>query len=175
MQQCCFATFAISIQAIYEFEWSHRFSVRFTIIDTPGFGDWVDNTSSYQPVIKFLEDQHESFFRQESQPRRDQKTYMRVHACLYFIPYSSQGLRPLDIQATKELSKRTYLIPVVCKADTISPRAMSAFKEMPFRIIRLQYTFAPLRVKIKTLLIAILTSCRRCHSQLSGTCIDLPF
>lgn len=59
--------------------------VRLTVIDTPGFGDYVNNRDSWMPIIEFLDDQHESYMLQEQQPRRVDKIDLRVHACLYFI------------------------------------------------------------------------------------------
>jgi cell division control protein 12 len=61
------------------------FKVQLTVIDTPGFGDYVNNRNNWDPIIEFLDDQHESFMRQEQQPARLGKIDMRVHACLYFI------------------------------------------------------------------------------------------
>lgn len=41
--------------------------------------------SSWAPIVEFIDDQHESFMRQEQQPHRSEKQDLRVHACLYFI------------------------------------------------------------------------------------------
>ncbi|KAI7275869.1 cdc12 like protein, partial [Hortaea werneckii] len=49
------------------------FKVRLTVIDTPGFGDYVNNRDSWQPIIEFLDDQHESYMLQEQQPKRTEK------------------------------------------------------------------------------------------------------
>jgi cell division control protein 12 len=61
------------------------FKVKLTVIDTPGFGDYVNNKDSWLPIIDFIDDQHESYMRQEQQPDRSDKLDQRVHACLYFI------------------------------------------------------------------------------------------
>ncbi len=42
-------------------------------------------TRSWAPIIDFLDDQHETYMRQEQQPQRGDKVDMRVHACLYFV------------------------------------------------------------------------------------------
>ena len=55
------------------------------MIDTPGFGDYVNNRDSWVPIIDFVDDQHETYMRQEQQPMRAEKSDLRVHACLYFI------------------------------------------------------------------------------------------
>lgn len=62
-----------------------QFKVKLTVIDTPGFGDYVNNRDSWVPIIDFVDDQHETYMRQEQQPERVEKSDLRVHACLYFI------------------------------------------------------------------------------------------
>eukprot|EP00158_Paraphelidium_tribonemae_P002491 Partr_v1_DN25411_c0_g1_i4_m53618 putative Cell division control protein len=105
------------------------FVVNLNVIDTPGFGDYVNNSGSWDPIMRFIDDQHESYFRQESQPNRQNLTDMRVHAVLYFINPTGHSLRPLDVEVMKQLGRRCNLIPVIAKADTISPRDRAAFKE----------------------------------------------
>lgn len=100
-----------------------------TVIDTPGFGDYVNNRDSWMPIIEFLDDQHESYMLQEQQPRRVDKIDLRVHACLYFIRPTGHTLKPLDIEVMKRLSSRVNLIPVVAKADTLSPSDLARFKQ----------------------------------------------
>jgi cell division control protein 12 len=104
-------------------------AVRLTVIDTPGFGDYVNNRDSWLPIIEFLDDQHESYMLQEQQPRRTDKIDLRVHACLYFIRPTGHTLKPLDIEVMKRLCSRVNLIPVVAKADTLSPSDLAKFKQ----------------------------------------------
>lgn len=81
------------------------------------------------PIIEFLDDQHESYMLQEQQPRRVDKIDLRVHACLYFIRPTGHTLKPLDIEVMKRLSSRVNLIPVVAKADTLSPVDLARYKQ----------------------------------------------
>lgn len=104
------------------------FKVRLTVIDTPGFGDYVNNRDSWQPIIEFLDDQHESYMLQEQQPKRSDKIDLRVHACLFFIRPTGHTLKPLDIEVMKRLATRVNLIPVIAKADTLSPADLARFK-----------------------------------------------
>ncbi|OAV92700.1 hypothetical protein PTTG_02503 [Puccinia triticina 1-1 BBBD Race 1] len=105
------------------------FRVQLTVIDTPGFGDYVNNRDSWVPIVDFIDDQHESFMRQEQQPHRSEKLDMRVHACLYFIRPTGHTLKPLDIETMKRLGSRVNLIPVVAKADTLTPQDLERFKQ----------------------------------------------
>ncbi|KAG8529815.1 Septin spn4 [Bacidia gigantensis] len=114
------------------------FKVRLTVIDTPGFGDYVNNRDSWMPIIEFLDDQHESYMLQEQQPRRVDKIDLRVHACLYFIRPTGHTLKPLDIEVMKRLSSRVNLIPVIAKADTLSPTDLARFKHRIRNVIEMQ-------------------------------------
>lgn len=104
------------------------FHIRLNIIDTPGFGDNVNNKDAWQPIVEFIDDQHESYLRQEQQPDRRNIIDMRVHACLYFIRPTGHSLKPLDIEAMREISTRVNLIPVIAKADTLSSSEIKDFK-----------------------------------------------
>jgi cell division control protein 12 len=82
--------------------------------------------------------QHESYMRQEQQPKRQDKIDLRVHACLYFIRPTGHTLRPLDIEVMKRLGSRVNLIPVIAKADTLSPSDLQKFKERIRKVIAAQ-------------------------------------
>lgn len=79
--------------------------------------------------MEFIDDQHESYMRQEQQPLRRDKQDLRVHACLYFIRPSGTTIKPLDIEVMKRLGTRVNLIPVIAKADTMTPEDLLAFKQ----------------------------------------------
>ncbi|KAJ3165637.1 hypothetical protein HK101_000193 [Irineochytrium annulatum] len=105
------------------------FNVRLTVIDTPGFGDYVNNQDCWVPIIEFLDEQHQMYMHHENKSTRKAADDLRVHVCLYFIPPTGHTLRPLDIEVMKQLSTRVNLIPVIAKADTITPTDMLAFKD----------------------------------------------
>jgi cell division control protein 12 len=112
-----------------------NFKLNLNIIDTPGFGDNVDNSNSWTSIVEFLDDQHLSYMKQEAQPHRDQIKDLRVHACLYFIRPTGHTLKPLDIETMKKLGTRVNLIPVISKADTLTPNEMLEFKKRIREII----------------------------------------
>lgn len=115
-----------------------NFKLNLNIIDTPGFGDNINNNLSWNSIIEFLDDQHLSFMKQESQPDRSKIKDLRVHACLYFIKPTGHTLKPLDIITMKKLSSRVNLIPVIGKADTLTPNEMLEFKKRIREIIEIQ-------------------------------------
>ncbi|KAI9204223.1 Septin-domain-containing protein [Polychytrium aggregatum] len=105
------------------------FNVQLTVIDTPGFGDYVNNRDCWAPIVNFIDDQHHGYMKHESRPERKNSDDLRVHACLYFIQPTGHTLKPLDIEVMKQLSTRVNLIPVIAKADTLTPSDMQAFKD----------------------------------------------
>ncbi|PWY98350.1 putative CDC12-septin [Testicularia cyperi] len=115
-----------------------QFKVKLTVIDTPGYGDYVNNRDSWTPIVDFIDDQHELYMRQEQQPERLEKTDLRVHACLYFIRPTGHTLKPLDIETMKRLGTRVNLIPVVAKADTLTPVDLETFKQRIREVIATQ-------------------------------------
>ncbi|ODN84532.1 hypothetical protein L202_00463 [Cryptococcus amylolentus CBS 6039] len=106
------------------------FNIKLTVIDTPGFGDYVNNRDSWSPIVDFIDDQHESYMRQEQQPHRKDKQDLRIHACLYFIKPTGTTLKPLDVEIMKKLGTRVNLIPVIAKADTMTPEDLLNFKQI---------------------------------------------
>ncbi|KAK6463165.1 Cdc12 septin [Scheffersomyces coipomensis] len=115
-----------------------NFKIRLNIIDTPGFGNNVNNHESWTPIIDFIDDQHEAYMKQEQQPSRLEKKDLRVHACLYFIRPTGHSLKPLDIEIMKRLSTRVNLIPIIAKSDTLSPKELEIFKSRIRDIIEAQ-------------------------------------
>ncbi|TIC19478.1 Septin [Wallemia mellicola] len=115
-----------------------QFKVKLTVIDTPGFGDYVNNRDSWSPIIDFVDDQHESYMRQEQQPNRQEKSDMRVHACLYFVRPTGHTLKPLDIEIMKRLGTRVNLVPVIAKADTLTQSDLQSFKKRILEVIEAQ-------------------------------------
>ena len=75
-----------------------------------GFGDAVDNSNCWDPVISYVESQYEAFL--DAETRVNRITAMpdtRVHACLYFIAPSGHGLKPLDVEFMKRLHDKVNL------------------------------------------------------------------
>ncbi|KAL7976843.1 hypothetical protein Chor_008792, partial [Crotalus horridus] len=77
-----------------------------TIVDTPGFGDAVDNSNCWQPVIDYIDSKFEDYLNAESRVNRRQMPDNRVQCCLYFIAPSGHGLKPLDIEFMKRLHEK---------------------------------------------------------------------
>lgn len=115
-----------------------NFQLRVNVIDTPGFGDNVNNNKAWQSLVDFIDDQHDTYMRQEQQPYRDVKFDLRVHAVLYFIKPTGHGLKPLDIETMKRISTRANLIPIIAKSDTLTATELQTFKARIRQVIEAQ-------------------------------------
>jgi len=102
--------------------------LRLTVVDTPGYGDAIDNTDSFKPIVQYIDDQFEKYFKDESGLNRRNIVDNRIHCCFYFINPAGHGLKPLDIQFMKMLHHKVNLVPVVAKADTLTKAEMERLK-----------------------------------------------
>merc|ERR1711973_133718 len=80
--------------------------LRLTVVDTPGFGDAVDNTDCWKPIIEYIDSKFEQYLNAESRVHRTQFPDDRVHCCLYFIAPTGHTLKPLDIEFMKRLHQK---------------------------------------------------------------------
>lgn len=100
------------------------------IIDTPGFGDNLDNELCLSEIENYLKQQFDLVLAEETRIRRNPRFVdTRVHVMLYFITPTGHGLRELDIQCMKRLSKYVNIIPVVGRADSFTEDEMTHFKK----------------------------------------------
>ena len=53
----------------------------------------------------------------------------RVHACLYFIAPTGHALKPLDIEFMRRIHQHVNIIPVIGKADSLTPEELNSFKK----------------------------------------------
>ncbi|KAL9546701.1 hypothetical protein MBANPS3_006536 [Mucor bainieri] len=103
--------------------------ISLTIVDTPGFGDNIDNEKCFQEIVGYLERQYDDILAEESRIKRNPRFRdNRVHALLYFISPTGHALREIDIELMRRLSPRVNVIPVVGRADSLTPQELKDFK-----------------------------------------------
>ncbi|XP_022786669.1 septin-7-like isoform X2 [Stylophora pistillata] len=103
--------------------------LRLTVVDTPGFGDAVDNTDCWKPIIEYIDNKFEEYLNAESRVFRSPFPDDRVHCCLYFIAPTGHCLKPLDIEFMKRLHNKVNVVPVIAKADTLTHDECTKFKK----------------------------------------------
>ncbi|KAF9527310.1 Septin-domain-containing protein [Crepidotus variabilis] len=104
--------------------------IALTVVDTPGFGDNIDNEAGFQEIMTHLERQYDDILAEQSRIKRNPRFRdNRVHALLYFIPPTGHSLREMDIELMRRLSPRVNVIPVIGKADSLTPTELKMFKK----------------------------------------------
>jgi septin 3/9/12 len=84
---------------------------------------------SWDPIIKYIKDQHSAYLRKELTAMRDRYIQdTRIHCCLYFINPTGHSLRPIDVIVMKKLSEVVNVVPVIAKSDSLSLDERVAFK-----------------------------------------------
>ncbi|KAL9715852.1 Cell division control protein 3 [Leucoagaricus gongylophorus] len=100
-----------------------------TVVDTPGFGDFVNNDDSWRPIVENIESRFDSYLEQENRVNRSKIADNRIHACLYFIQATGHSLKQLDIEVMRRLHTKVNLIPIIAKADTLTDVEVLQFKQ----------------------------------------------
>ncbi|ELU44493.1 septin AspB [Rhizoctonia solani AG-1 IA] len=103
--------------------------LRLTVVDTPGFGDFVNNDDSWKPIVENIEARFDAYLEQENRVNRQKMVDNRVHACIYFIQPSGHSLKQIDIEFMRRLHTKVNLIPVIAKSDTLTDEEIIQFKQ----------------------------------------------
>ncbi|PAV23968.1 GTP binding protein [Pyrrhoderma noxium] len=118
------------IQAVSHVISENGVRLRLNIVDTPGYGDMVNNENCWDPIVKYIKDQHSAYLRKELTAVRDRYIQdTRIHCCLFFINPTGHSLRPIDIIVMKKLSEVVNVVPVIAKADSLTLEERDAFKQ----------------------------------------------
>ena len=118
----------VSIQSISADIEENGVRLRLTVVDTPGFGDFVNNDDSWRPIVENIEQRFDAYLDAENKVNRMNIVDNRVHACVYFIQPTGHSLKPLDIEVMRRLHTKVNLIPVIAKADTLTDEEIASFK-----------------------------------------------
>ena len=118
----------VSIQSISADIEENGVRLRLTVVDTPGFGDFVNNDDSWRPIVENIEQRFDSYLDAENKVNRMNIVDNRVHACVYFIQPTGHSLKPLDIEVMRRLHTKVNLIPVIAKSDTLTDEEIVSFK-----------------------------------------------
>jgi septin 7 len=119
----------VSIQSISADIEENGVRLRLTVVDTPGFGDFINNHESWDPIVKNIEQRFDAYLDAENKVNRMNIVDNRIHACVYFIQPTGHSLKPLDVEVMRKLHTKVNLIPVIAKADTLTDEEISNFKQ----------------------------------------------
>lgn len=108
---------------------SHAEWLNGMITNSTDYSIFIILIDSWQPIVDYIESKYEEYLNAESRVQRQPMRDNRVHVCLYFIQPSGHGLKPLDIEFMKRLHDKVNIIPVLAKADTMTPDECAYFKK----------------------------------------------
>jgi septin 7 len=127
----------VSVQSISADIEENGVRLRLTVVDTPGFGDFINNDESWDPIVKNIEQRFDAYLEAENKVNRMNVVDNRIHAVVYFIQPTGHSLKPLDIEVMKKLHTKVNLIPVIAKADTVTDDDLDNYKKR----VSLQFAF----------------------------------
>lgn len=101
------------------------------VIDTPGFGDHINNDKAWEPIVKYIKEQHSQYLRKELTTNRERYIQdTRVHAILYFLEPNGKGLSKLDLVVLQKITEIANVIPVIGKSDTLTLTERTKFRKI---------------------------------------------
>lgn len=104
-------------------------SLNLSVIDTPGYGDAINNEDAWLPVLDYILVELQSYFeREQDVTRKGDVIDTRVHACLYFL--APHRMKDVDVEFMKRLHQCVNLIPVIAKADTMTTNELAEYKQL---------------------------------------------
>ena len=114
-----------------ELEDDEGVKIQLNIIDTPGFGLSLDNTSSFEIISDYIRHQYDEILLEESRVRRNPRFKDgRVHVCVYLIQPTGHGLKEMDVEFIRQLGTLVNIIPVICKADSLTREELRMNKRL---------------------------------------------
>ncbi|SCU87848.1 LADA_0E06546g1_1 [Lachancea dasiensis] len=103
--------------------------ISFNLVKSYGLGENLDNSLCFDEITGFLEQQFDQVLAEETRIKRNPRFEdTRVHVALYFIPPTGHGLREMDVEMMKRLSRFTNVLPIISRADSFSTEELAKFK-----------------------------------------------
>lgn len=114
-----------------ELEDAEGLKINLNIIDTPNFGNLIDNSKSINILKDYLKYQFDEILVEESRLRRNPRfNDGRVHVCLYMINSTSHGLNELDIEIISKLGDFVNILPCISKSDSLTIDELKSNKKL---------------------------------------------
>ncbi|KAL0992565.1 hypothetical protein UPYG_G00095020 [Umbra pygmaea] len=103
--------------------------MKLTVVDTPGFGDQINNDNCWEPIVNYVNEQYERYLKGYTSTGSGGSQTLASHCCVYFLPATGHWLRPIDVEFMKRLGKIVSIVPVIAKADTLTMEERLEFKQ----------------------------------------------
>lgn len=114
-----------------ELEDNEGMKINLNLIDTPGFGDSINNSVSFKVIKDYIKYQFDEILVEESRLRRNPRFKDgRIHVCLYFITPTGHGLREMDIEMIRQLGEYVNILPCISKSDSLTIEELKLNKKL---------------------------------------------
>lgn len=114
-----------------ELEDDEGVKIQLNIIDTPGLGLSLNNSIAFEIISDYIKHQYDEILLEESRVRRNPRFKDgRVHCILYLIEPTGHGLKEMDVEFMKQLGNLANIIPIICKADSLTPDELKLNKKL---------------------------------------------
>lgn len=114
-----------------ELEDNEGVKISLNIIDTPGFGDSINNNVSFKIIQDYIKYQFDEILVEESRLRRNPRFKDgRIHVCLYFITPTGHGLKEIDVEIIRQLGDYVNILPCISKTDSLTIEELRLNKKL---------------------------------------------
>lgn len=120
---------SVSIETVESEIEENGVKLNLTVVNTPGFGDQINNSDAWQPIVDEINQRFDSYLEYENKINRSGYVDSRIHALLYFIEPTGHSLKALDVEFLLQVHKKVNVIPVIAKSDTLTDEEILEFKQ----------------------------------------------
>lgn len=114
-----------------ELEDNEGHKISLNIIDTPNFANAINCDEDFKIVVDFVRHQYDEVLLEESRVKRNPRFKDgRIHVLLYLVNATGHGLSEIDVKFMKHVSGLVNIIPVIAKADALTPEELRLNKQL---------------------------------------------
>lgn len=104
-------------------------NLRLKILTTPNFGMRLNETHSYQPIIRNVKNRLLNYLNQEDELyRKRDMPDNRIHLCLYMFSPAGLAIHPVDLELVSRLTNYCNVVPVIARADYLTEQERAVRK-----------------------------------------------
>lgn len=106
-------------------------NITLRLVEANGLGENLNDTQVIADLVRYIEGQYDEVLAEESRIKRNPRFLdNRVHALVYMIEATGHGLRESDVRVMRAVSAVVNVIPVLAKADALTPAEVLANKRL---------------------------------------------